>query len=294
MPLRIVDISNWQPQADYLTIAASDVQGLIMKATEGIGYRDALLDTHRAGARGAGLVTGYYHYARPELSEAIGEARYFVDQLGEIAEGESLWLDMESAAEGNLAPWALACLEEIERLTGITPGLYSYPWYFTDRRLNDARLARFPLWFADYGAPDPIPAPWTRYTLRQITADAYIPGLGPKIDLNIFDGTIAELRALGKAAPRPADPVALERAALLAYGESRPFDTRGIIEWEGEIDCSEWGGATAERFAKYERCGVHRLRGRNFTIRLAEWDRLRGEGKIRQYPSGSPVALGAG
>lgn len=94
------------------------------------------------------------------------------------------------------------------------------------------------------------------------------------------------------------DPDANEaaRRSLLAFAEAIPFAQRGVIEWEGTIDLSspDFGGGASELVAKYERIVAHRYNGGNYLLTLKLWDRLRREGKIRQWPSGAVVALGAG
>lgn len=87
-----------------------------------------------------------------------------------------------------------------------------------------------------------------------------------------------------------------ERASLIAFAEAIPFGQRGVIEWEGTVDLSgpDFGGGAAEHVAKYERIVAHRYKGGNYLLTLKLWDRLRREGKIRQWPSGAAVALGEG
>lgn len=290
-----IDVSSWQPSIDWLRVAAAGYRFALVKTTGGGAYANEFYAEQIAGARAAGLLVGHYHYAYEADVPGVGplaEAEYFLAHA-DLRPGELVALDVEEpSAWGNLSWWALAWLRRVAERTGARPFLYSYPYYFAERQLDAPELAGYPLWFADYDGPDDPPRPWREVRLRQVTADRYVPGIGPRIDANEFYGSIEELAALGVPSPAPTDPAEGERRAILAYTRAAAEDRRGAILWEGAIDCREWGGRADERLVRCERIVTHRLRGRNYTLTLGLWDRLRAEGRIVRYPSGAPVAVG--
>lgn len=201
--LRGVDVSSWQPNIDWRAVAAAGYEFAIVKATGGAHYRNPRYRDQVGGARAAGLLVGHYHYAH-ELSFGAPattpeqEADYFLAAI-DARPGDVVALDIEDPqATGNLSPWALAWLGRVEAALGCAPLVYTYPYYAIERHLTDPALARYPLWWASYDTPPRrSPAPWTGWAILQHTAFATVPGIGPNVDANRFEGDRAALRALG-------------------------------------------------------------------------------------------------
>lgn len=114
-----IDISNWQ------STTPEGYAFYIMKATEGIGYKDARLDQHYRNAKGYGVPVGFYHFARPDLgNSAEKEAAYFLETLGDKEKGAVLALDLECANYGRFVSWARDWCEYVIDKTGKRPLLY--------------------------------------------------------------------------------------------------------------------------------------------------------------------------
>ncbi len=78
-----IDVSHWQGVIDWSQVAASDVEFAYVKATEANGFVDERFENNASSAQGAGLITGAYHYAQPDLgNSAKEEAAWFVSQAG--------------------------------------------------------------------------------------------------------------------------------------------------------------------------------------------------------------------
>ncbi|HLQ24778.1 MAG TPA: GH25 family lysozyme [Acidiferrobacterales bacterium] len=61
-PLNVViDLSHHQEQVDFEKIKASEIVGVIHKATEGSAFVDKMYTTRQDQARQAGLLWGAYH-----------------------------------------------------------------------------------------------------------------------------------------------------------------------------------------------------------------------------------------
>lgn len=61
-PVRGVDVSHWQGEIDWQTLAAQDVSFAFIKATEGSDFVDKRFAANWADARQTGLRTGAYHF----------------------------------------------------------------------------------------------------------------------------------------------------------------------------------------------------------------------------------------
>ena len=63
-----IDVSHWQGNIDWVQVKGAGKSFAIVKATEGIGYKDDKYDRNKAGAMGNGLKFGAYHFARPRTT----------------------------------------------------------------------------------------------------------------------------------------------------------------------------------------------------------------------------------
>lgn len=61
-PVRGVDVSNWQGEIDWPTLAAQDIGFAFIKATEGSDFVDRRFAENWSGAQQTGLRTGVYHF----------------------------------------------------------------------------------------------------------------------------------------------------------------------------------------------------------------------------------------
>jgi lysozyme len=195
-----IDVSNWQGAVDWQAVAGGGAAFAICKATEGLSYQDPWFPRNWHGTAAAGLVRGAYHFAQPDHSEAEDEAEYFVNYLeaaGGLEPGDLVVLDLE-AGSGHLGAWVRRWLEECAELVGFKPILYSGHWFMEPHGLTgDAFLAEHGLWLASYGTMPLTPPSWPFWALWQFTSEGYCPGVAGPCDLDVFNGTIEQLRLYG-------------------------------------------------------------------------------------------------
>ncbi|NLU68940.1 glycoside hydrolase family 25 protein [Streptomyces sp. HNM0574] len=89
-----VDVSSYQP-SDYST---KGLDFVFIKVSEGTSYKNPKWVKQRSTAREAGLVTGFYHFARAGSMSA--QADYFLDEI-KLAAGDMLVLDWEDPDVSN-------------------------------------------------------------------------------------------------------------------------------------------------------------------------------------------------
>jgi GH25 family lysozyme M1 (1,4-beta-N-acetylmuramidase) len=180
----------------WAKVAKAGYSFAIVKATEGTTYVNPYFagpyyDDY-ANSAAAGLVHGAYHFARPTtpvVSSAKAQAKFFAATVGPVTTKKTLppALDLEVTGglnPGQLVTWAQTFLLEMRTLTGRTPMLYTYP-YFWEHDVNDpTALARYPLWMAEYGVSHgPVSDLW------QYTDHAAIKGIVGAVDVSRFAGT---------------------------------------------------------------------------------------------------------
>ncbi|WP_369360474.1 GH25 family lysozyme [Streptomyces sp. cg2] len=111
----------------------------------------------RKAARNAGLVTGFYHFARP--GPAAAQVNYFLSKI-DLVDGDILILDWEDARVSNT--WKDPWLKQVQQHT---PGHKTILYCNRDSWLNrdTTSFAADGLWIAQYnnrpGRPD-IQCPW--------------------------------------------------------------------------------------------------------------------------------------
>lgn len=198
-----IDVSEYQVHPDWRQVAASGRQFVILKATEGVGFRVETFAANWAEIKAAGLVRGAYHYAHPNLNPPELEANYFLEviQAGGLQAGDLLALALEMKGIGTpLINWTLAWLEQITAAVGFRPFLYSDLTFLSEQGFaNNPSIAQYGLWLADYTPAMPAPPPsWPFIAIWQYSCTGSIPGINGVCDENVFNGTLDELRQFGK------------------------------------------------------------------------------------------------
>jgi GH25 family lysozyme M1 (1,4-beta-N-acetylmuramidase) len=215
--LRLVDVSHHNTMPDWRrAVAEAGVAAIVHKATEGTGYDYADVFAARMPAIVAsGAVPGGYHFLRS--GDGAAQARYFyrlVSPFLDSPNGFLAQLDHEGAsydpkpsvgtARDFTAEWA--------QLTGGHPLTAYFPrWFWQNLGQPSGESAVGPLWASHYvtgtGTFDQLAgkvpaswwsgyAGWSAPTILQFTSSGVLPGGVGGFDLNLFNGTAADLAAL--------------------------------------------------------------------------------------------------
>lgn len=185
---------------DYDEVYAKGWRAVYHKATEGLEV-DPLYHTRKQKALDAGLLWGAYHFMRP--GDVGAQVSKFLDVVGVSRQPDTrMILDYE---DERLSLWqAIRWCESVRTITGQSPWIYGGGLIKTqvDRGGPPPALAQFPLILAEYSEVAKIPRPWTKFILWQRSGDGIgpgphnIPGIGVKEDVDWFDGTDDELKAV--------------------------------------------------------------------------------------------------
>ena len=208
-----IDVSHHNGNIDFKKVAADGIAFVFIKATQGKSFRSTKFLQFVKDAKAAGLLIGAYHYvddSAGSVDAAKAEAQNFyraiqdaggigVFDLPPVMDYES---NKNSYSKATITAVAKSFLEEIHKLTGVKPLVYTYPAFIG----NFTGLSSYPLWIARYSNQTPADASgWTRWDFWQYSdgaAGGYLPrgnrkvdGISGNVDLNEFDGTVAELKA---------------------------------------------------------------------------------------------------
>lgn len=180
---------------------------LVARAAYGTAA-DPLFRTHLAAARRAGLVTGAYLFLLPgDMAPIRDQVAVLLGAIAGAGGVDLVAIDQEGEAT-HRAPTNAETRQAIEivQSTGQACGLYhSTSGYPTDANGADWR------WVADYRPLDRPPIPWDVWQYR-----------GSPLDLDRFDGTVDQLRSLGRAA---------DVTPATITDETPKVVTAGIVDW---------------------------------------------------------------
>jgi GH25 family lysozyme M1 (1,4-beta-N-acetylmuramidase) len=189
------DVSSFQhpngAAIHWAKVAKSGRRFAIVKATEGTSYTNPYFAKDYSAAGAAGLVRGSYHFARPAtpiVSTAVAQAKAFAAQVGTVTSAKTLppALDLEvtgGLSSSQLVTWAQVFLLKMRSLTGRTPMLYTYPFFWSSIVNDPTAFKRFPLWMASYGSSAPTANLW------QFTDSGKVRGISDLADLSQYVGS---------------------------------------------------------------------------------------------------------
>jgi hypothetical protein len=210
-----IDVSHYDPDLDYAQAHAEGAAFIVHKASEGRST-DPTYGRRAPAIRASGAVPGAYHFLRSSPS-AAEQVDHFLSVIGDPA-GLLIQLDWEISGS-DLAPISVAraWVAEWRRRTGDHPVLIYLPrWVWADHLGSPPGLATLgQLWASRYLAEPPatvsladaarVPAAWwagyggwSRPAVLQFAGEAGRIAGAATADLNLFDGTLADLAALAR------------------------------------------------------------------------------------------------
>lgn len=219
-----LDVSYWQgnlTQANWNTVHASGWDFVIVRAThysapgetDAHGSPDPYFVNNITRARAAGMLAGAYSFVRNTIRDPITEADFFLTYARPYITNGYLrpMLDLEdgtaTVGAANLSDWANAWLDRVQQQTGVEPVIYCNSNYA--RNYLNSTLASRTLWLANWGQlngdPQTMVPPagatgifptWAfwQYSNQGNGTGVAVPGISARVDLDVFNGTMAELQ----------------------------------------------------------------------------------------------------
>ena len=184
---------------DWSKVRTDGQSFAFVKATEGGDWVNPHYVEDIQAANAAGLKTGAYHYARP-AGDAKTQAANFAAQIA-LAPDQTLppALDIE-VAEGKsaaqLEQWIEEFTSELKRLTGRTPMIYTYKYFWMGQMNNSQKFSDMPLWLAAYQdqAPEAVGG-WNELSFWQRSGSGKVAGIPTDVDMNLFNGSKQQLQS---------------------------------------------------------------------------------------------------
>lgn len=193
METKGIDVSAWQGQIDWKTVAAYGMDFAILRITEVGNAIDSCFERNYSGCQKHNIPTGVYKYSYAmTIAEIQSEAEKVVSTLNGRKLQYPVWLDLEHNNQRVLGSESIHKMAEAFReiivAAGYEFGIYcNVDWYMN---VICTHLKKYDFWIARYPTSD---NGTLQERLRpdfgvgwQYSSKAKIPGIAGTVDRNVF------------------------------------------------------------------------------------------------------------
>jgi len=232
--VRGIDVSYYQGDIDWAAVAGAGY-GFAITRINHSDFMDPKFDQNWAGIKEVGMLRGAYQYFEPG-DDVPTQAQIVIDKLGMLGEGDlPAVIDVETTS--GVSPDQVAeavgqWLELVEAGTGKKPIIYTGKYFWQDN-VGSSAFSDYLLWHAQYPnacqpPADPPPAcgcaniaeQWSEVAVWQYSSSGSVPGIAGNVDLNVFNGSLADLTAIATQGGFAARVDSIEAPATVLAGES--------------------------------------------------------------------------
>jgi lysozyme len=279
-----IDVYDGTGAIDWNAVNASGFTFAIIKATQGNYDTQTTFAGNWAGAKGAGMVRGAYHFFDPTVDGAL-QAEYFLGVMGTLEPGDMPpMLDIEcpdgdpncmypggsgaesaSVIQARTNDW----LTTVQAKTGRAPIVYSFGTYFSSNGIDTTGLEAYPL---DIAYPTTsncfdVPSPWQEATLWQNSWTTTVGGISGAVDTDRFLGSLSQFRSFLVGSTPPGEADASDAGArgmtsrAVDSGSDAPSESAALAPESGTPSSAPGlkpGGLTSEARASDCACRVGR------------------------------------
>lgn len=205
LELKGIDVSAWQGQIDWKTVAAYGMDFAILRITDSGNVTDKYFERNYTECQKYNIPTGVYKYSYAmTIAEIQSEARKVVSVLSGRKLQYPVWLDLEYNSQRSLGAENIhkmaEAFEKIITAAGYKFGIYcNVDWYMN---VICSHLKKYDFWIARYPANDDG---WLQERLRpdfgvgwQYSSKAKIPGISGTVDRNVFYKDYKEVSTVDK------------------------------------------------------------------------------------------------
>jgi len=199
-----IDVSQYQGNINWTQVKASGRQFAIIRVSDGTGYPDPYFAQNWAGAKNAGLIRGAYQFFEPG-GDAVAQANLLLQKMGSLGAGDlPPMIDVEATGgqSGATTPSKIhQWVNTVQAAPGRKPLVYTGTWFW-DPSVGSSDFASYPLvesWYCSSCCPN-LPKPWSTFAMWQYSSTGSVSGISGNVDLDKFNGTLAQLQQLAGGA----------------------------------------------------------------------------------------------
>jgi lysozyme len=251
-----IDVSYYQGTINWTNVKNAGIVYGIARVSDGTGYIDSQFAANWQGMKNAGIIRAAYQYFRPNQS-ASAQATLFVQkiqaaggfQTGDlpgVIDFETMGAVSSSTAATAVSTW----LTQVKAATGRIPIIYTGSYFWDSSGLGTGYTG-YPLWTAHYtSATCPlVPNAWSAWKFWQYSDSGSVSGISGNVDMDRWNGTLAELKAFATASVIPSDGGSTKKEAgapkedgKTAQGDGSSAAADGQA---GQVDQAPWSGGDA-------------------------------------------------
>lgn len=264
MEVKGIDVSAWQGQIDWKTVAAYGMDFAILRITEAGNVTDKYFERNYTECQKYNIPIGVYKYSYAmTIAEIQSEARKIVSVLNGRKLQYPVWLDLEynnqrSLGAENIHKMAEA-FEKIITAAGYKFGIYcNVDWYMN---VICSHLKKYDFWIARYPANDDG---WLQERLRpdfgigwQYSSKAKIPGINGTVDRSVFYKDYKEVSTVDKN---------IEKLILIAKNEIGYLEKKSNIQLDDKT-----ANAGSNNYTKYWRDIKPSYQGQPWCAAFVSW-----------------------
>jgi lysozyme len=204
-----IDVSDYSCRIDWQGVKKMNSNGVkvrfaYMRSTRGTNEFDMQFEENWEGAKEAKILRGAYHFYKYG-HDAIAQAHYFLSKVNTEYGDMPPVLDIENdkitddseLLRADVLKGIDIWLKVVEKQSGIKPIIYTNLDYY--KRYIAYNFPNHKIWIANYNNMRGVKLPDGRiWSMWQIGDKARCNGISEKIDFNIFNGSIEDLKAFCK------------------------------------------------------------------------------------------------
>lgn len=221
-----VDVSEFQSNIDWHAVRASGRVFGIARVADGTQHVDPTFATNYAAMQAQGMVRGAYQFFRAS-EDPIAQANLVIAKVGALGPNDlAPMLDVEvtdgqsnAVIDAGIAAW----VAHVKAAFGRAPLVYTAPYFWG--QIGSPANNGATLVVADWGPSCPlVPQSWSGWQFWQYADNGHVSGIGPLVDLDHFNGTEVELRALTGGPSSPSDvPLASDYVAIASTADGNGY-----------------------------------------------------------------------
>ena len=264
MEVKGIDVSAWQGQIDWKTVAAYGMDFAILRITESGNVTDKYFERNYTECQKYNIPTGVYKYSYAmTISEIQSEARKVVSVLNGRKLQYPVWLDLEHHKQRVLGAESIHNLAEAFReiivAAGYKFGIYcNEDWYMN---VICSHLRKYEFWIAHYPDND---NGWLQERIRpsfgvgwQYSSKAKIPGIDGTVDRSVFYKDYKEVSKVDKN---------IEKLILIAKNEIGYLEKKSNIQLDDKT-----ANAGSNNYTKYWRDIKPSYQGQPWCAAFVSW-----------------------
>ena len=232
-----IDVSEFQGNINWGQVRASGREFAVIRVSDGVGHFDSKFNQNWAGAKAAGVTRGVYQFFRASedgTAQANVVLQHLGGDLGELAPVADVEVT-DGVGAGTLNVHLQQWIDRIRSVTGKTPIIYTSSGLWGSLS-GSSQFANDPLWVANWGVSCPsLPSPWTGFKFWQYADNGSVPGISGAVDLDRYNGTLAQLKAGGGSPPPPQGPPTAKPAPTSGCGTIEPG--QGLVAGQSYASC---------------------------------------------------------